>query len=233
MANEIEWSDATWKDINDSVLLEVGKVRTAQKVFPTASLEDNPVQVPDQLINFQDLSIREGQTKPFVEIFATCTLTSTQIKQKGEQKTCKTLARMAAKALALAEDRYFFQSSAPGPRGPGNPQLPANTHIENWRFNDDLGLLRAANPDDAANDDTHVTPPLQIDRAPAGRQANPNDAQWKNNTFARIAQAITLLVGKAQAGPYAVILPTEAYADTFIPPSAGSLVTTADAAVGS
>src|SRR5262245_19550228 len=131
MANEITWSEATWKEINDAVLMEMGKVRAAQKVFPTAHYDNDPVQVPDEVINFQNLSIQEGQTKPFAEISATFTLTSTQVKQEPDQKTCKTLARMAAKALALAEDTYFFQSSAAGPRAAGNPQLPANTQIEN------------------------------------------------------------------------------------------------------
>jgi len=35
-------------------------------------------------------------------------------------------------------------------------------------------------------------------------------------------------VSKSQAPPYALMLPTEPYADTFIPPSPASLVTTAD-----
>jgi uncharacterized linocin/CFP29 family protein len=227
MANEVTWSEATWKEINDAVLMEVGKVRTAQKVFPTARLDNSPTQVPDELINFQNLSIQEGATKPFVEAFATLTLTSTQVNQEADQKTCRTLARMAAKALALAEDTYFFQTSADGPRGPGNPQLPANTKIDNWRLALDLGLLREANPPpDNNNGDpaTRVTQPLDVNRAPQ----NPNNAQWGNNTFSRVAEAITLLVGKAQAAPYALFLPTEAYADTFIPPSPDSLVTTAD-----
>jgi uncharacterized linocin/CFP29 family protein len=238
---EVDWTEATWKEINDAVLAEVGKVRAAQKVFPTAHFENSPVQIPDELINFQNLSIQEGQTKPFVEIFATFTLTSTQVKQEPDQKTGKTLARMAAKALALAEDTYFFQlSSLVAPRTPGPlpvppnpnapvpiPVLPANTQAENWRVGTDLGLLAAANPADAhVNDPTRVAPPLVVRRAPPN--PNGNGAVWGNNTFARVAQAITLLVGKAQAAPYALILPTEPYADTFIPPSPDSLVTTAD-----
>jgi uncharacterized linocin/CFP29 family protein len=233
MPTEVDWPETTWKETNDAVLAEVGKVRVAQKVFPTAHLENSPVQIPDELINFQNLSIQEGQTKPFVELFATFTLTSTQVKQEPDQKTGKTLARMAAKALALAEDTYIFQLSAlaartPGPpnaQPPASPVLPANTQVENWRLANDLGLLAAANPTDQdVNDPTRVTPPRVVARAPA----NPNGAQWGNNTFSRVARAITLLVGKAQAAPYALILPTEPYADTFIPPSPDSLVTTAD-----
>jgi uncharacterized linocin/CFP29 family protein len=233
MPNEVDWPEAIWKETNDAALAEVGKVRVAQKVFPTTHNENHPVQIPDELINFQNLSIQEGQTKPFVELFATFTLTSTQVMQEPEQKTGRTLARMAAKTLGLAEDTYFFQSSALGARNPGppnaqpaaNPVLPANTQFANWRLENDLGLLAAANPPNQnVSDPTRVTPPLEVARAPA----NPNNAQWGNNTFARVAEAITLLVGKAQAAPYALILPTQPYADSFIPPSADSLVTTAD-----
>lgn len=226
MTNSVDWSDEIWKEIDAAVLVEMGKVRTGQKVFPTAHFDDNPTQVPDELIDFRDLSIQEGQTKPFVEISATFTLTSTQVRQEYCQKTGLTLARMAAKALALGEDIYFFQSSHPGPRGPESPPLPSNVRVDNWRLAVDLGLLREANPDDADNGDpTRVAQPLTVNRVGG---ENPNNAQWGNNTFARVAQAITLLVGKAQAPPYALLLPTEAYADAFIPPSPDSLVTTAD-----
>ena len=236
MPNDVDWLEPTWKEINDAVLAEVGKVRVAQKVFPTARFENSPVQIPDELINFRDLSIEEGQTKPFVELFATFTLTSTQVMNEPKEKSGKTLARMAAKALALAEDTYFFQLSALEPRNPGpsnaeppaRPVLPANTQVENWRLASDLGLLAAANPpadpNALPNDPTQVTPPLVVPRVPP----NPNRARWGNETFARVAEAITQLVGKAQAAPYALILPTDPYADTFIPPSPDSLVTTAE-----
>jgi hypothetical protein len=222
MPTEVDWPEPTWKITNDAVLAEVGKVRVAQ-VFPTEVFENSPVQIPDELINFQNLSIQEGQTKPFVEPFATFTLTSTQVKQEPDLKTGKTLACMAAKALALAEDTYFFQLSALGPRTPGppnarpaaSPVLPASTQVDNWRLANELGLLAAANPaDQDVNDPTRVTPPLVVARAPA----NPNGCAVGNNTFSQVARERTLLVGKAQARPYALILPTEPYADTFIPP---------------
>ena len=234
MPSDLDWTETTWQEINDAVLEEVGKVRVAQKVFPTAQLDGDPVQVPDELIDFQNLSIQEGQTKPFVELFAKFTLTSTQVKQEADQKTCKTLARMAAKALALAEDTYFFQLSNVAARKPGragtrpppSPKLPANTQIDNWRLAIDLGLLAAANPNDADADDPIRVTPQRLVAAKA--RAQRNDAKWGNNTFATVAEAISLLVGKAQAAPYALILPTDPYADTFIPPSTDSLVTTAD-----
>jgi hypothetical protein len=39
MPHDINWSESTWKNINQAVLIEVGKLRVAQKVFPSSDLE--------------------------------------------------------------------------------------------------------------------------------------------------------------------------------------------------
>ena len=76
---EVNWDASVWKDINDAVLVEVGKVRVAQKVFPTTVFETSPTEVPNEVINFADFSIEEGRTKPFIEIFQEFSLTATQV----------------------------------------------------------------------------------------------------------------------------------------------------------
>jgi len=87
MANEVNWSEAVWQEINDAVVTEVSKVRTAQKVFPTSLLDGDPTEVANDVIVFPEgpagrgearkfLSIREGQTKPFVEIYLEFPLTT-------------------------------------------------------------------------------------------------------------------------------------------------------------
>jgi hypothetical protein len=66
-SNEVNWDQAVWKEINDAVKMEMGKVRIAQKVFPTITFDTNPTEIPNDVINFQDpdgLSIKEGRTKP-------------------------------------------------------------------------------------------------------------------------------------------------------------------------
>lgn len=104
-SNEVYWDAVTWKEINDAVTAEVSKVRTGQKVFPTTALETNPTEIPNDVIDFTDLTIREGQTKQLVEIYLEFPSTSTQVHREPQLKTCKTLTRMAAKALALAKTR--------------------------------------------------------------------------------------------------------------------------------
>src|SRR5258705_3144980 len=110
-SNEVNWDETVWKEINDAVVAEVGKVRVAQKVFPTTVLDANPTEIPNDIIDFTDLSIREGLTKSFIEIYQEFPLTVTQVSREPQIKTCKALARMAAKSIALAEDTVIFQGT--------------------------------------------------------------------------------------------------------------------------
>jgi len=226
--NDVTWPDSVWQEINDGVLKEVGKVRVAQKVFATTTLDNHPNQtIPNEVIDFKDLSIKEGDTKPLAEIYSEFAMTGTQVEQEEEQMTCRTLARMAAKAIALGEDAYFFQLSDPDAakrQGQGlQVKVPANVTIDNWRRSLDLGLLAEANPVDADDGDgSRVTKPIEVPLANGG------NAKYGEETFTAVAEGISRLVAKAQAGPYALFLPTTVYADTFIPPSSASLVTTAD-----
>ncbi len=78
-SSEVNWEESVWKEINDAVVMEMGKVRIAQKVFPTMLLDTNPAEIPNDVINFTDLSIKERQTKQFVEIYHQFSLTATQV----------------------------------------------------------------------------------------------------------------------------------------------------------
>ena len=239
--SELNWSEQIWKDINDDALKEVGKVRVAQKVFSTSVLENNLTQIPNEVIDFENMTVKEGDTKPFVELYREFSLTSNQVKQEANQKICRTLARMAAKEIALGEDAYFFQlSDRAAPRGHGGavPVLKnASMHADNWRTLVDFGLLAEAN-DPAADDADPAKPSKPIVVLPrAAVAANANGKQtsdyapnprYGENTFKAVTEGISKLVAKAQAPAYALFLPTEVYADTFAPPSLSSLVTTAD-----
>ena len=207
MQNGVHWPDTIWKEINDAVLLEVGKVRIAQKIFPTAELKGNPMTVPNEVIDFDKLSIEEGATKRFVEIYREFTLTSTQVEREAEQKSALTLALMAAKVLALAEDACFFGSRNRDDRG---RKVPAGVVPKNLLASDP-GLLAEA---------------YEVMEIP--RAQKPDNADYGEETFSAVTAGIAKLVAKGQAQPYALVLPTGIYADTFVPPSNASLVTTAD-----
>jgi uncharacterized linocin/CFP29 family protein len=217
--NEVNWDQSIWQAINDAVKMEMGKVRISQRVFPTMMFDMNPTEVPNDVINFQDpdgLSIREGSTKPFVEIYQEFPLTNTQVSKEAQNKTCKTLARMAAKSLALAEDTIIFQGNT--------GSLPGNVKADQ-RDSTLAGLLGEADPKDANNDDDNkVTVSITI----AKLKNSQTGAVFGENVFSAVADGIASLTRKAQAPNYALFLPTKVYADTFVPPSPASLVTTAE-----
>ncbi len=215
-SSEVDWEESIWKEINDAVVMQMGKVRAAQKVFPTTVLDTDPTEIPNHVINFTDFSIREGQTKQLVEIYQEFSLTATQVTKEAVNKTCKELACTVAGALALAEDAVIFQGQ--------NAALPD-------RVKADLidsagnGLLGEANPEDADNDDSNkVSKPIEVKF-----QTNPKPGVlYGENTFVAVAEGISRLTSKSQAGKFALFLPVRAYADTFVPPSDASLVITAD-----
>ena len=215
-SSEVNWDENIWKEINDAVVAEVLKVRTAQKVFPTMLLDTNPTEIPNDVINFADLSIREGQTKTLVEIYLEFPLTATQVGKEAQLKTCKTLARMAAKALALAEDTVIFQGQA--------GKLPANVQADLIAAAGH-GLLGEAEPGDADdNDPNKVNKPIDV-IPPAKPKPG---VLFGENVFSAVAEGIAKLTAKAQAPKFALFLPVKVYADTFVPPSDASLVTTAE-----
>lgn len=213
---EITWDESVRQRINDAVLAEVGKVRICQKVFPTRLLSDKPTEIPFDVLDLPKIEIREGQTRPFVELYLEFPLTATQVQKEPERRFCETLARMATKAIALAEDMIIFQGQ--------NGQLPANVTADQRGSALD-GLLGAADPANADDKDANrVSVPIDVLLAQGARPG----VLWGENTFTAVADGISKLVTKGQAPEYALFLPTKVYADTFAPPGNQSLVTTAD-----
>lgn len=207
MPSEVNWPDAIWKEINDAVVKEVAKVRIGQKVFPTTVFDNDPTEVINDVIAFPNLAIREGSTKPFVEIFREFPLTSAQVNKESEKKTCKTLARMAAKEIALAEDTVILQGQD------GN--LPPNVAAQQ-RDSAEHGLLGEALEDEI----------IEVERV--GQEPPRIGIVYGENTFAAVTDGIARLTATGQAPNFALILPTAVYSDTFVPPSPASLVTTAE-----
>lgn len=215
-ANDLGWDASTWKAIDDAVLTEVGRVRAAQKVLPATDFETGPTEIPNDVINFADLSIREGQTKAFVELFQEFSLTSAQVVNEPRLYTCRTLAQMAAKLVALAEDTVIFQGST--------GKLPAGVKAELIESAGG-GLLAEANPKDANdNDPLKVSVPIVVPRVSSKRAG----LLFGENVFTAVAEGIAKLTAKAQAPKFALFLPVKVFADTYIAPSEASLVTTAD-----
>jgi uncharacterized linocin/CFP29 family protein len=187
-------------------------------VFPTTGFDASPTEIPNDVINFADLSIQEGLTKPFVEIYHEFPLTATQVAKEAQLKTCKTLARMAAKAIALAEDTVIFQ----GKKG----KLPANVKAD-LIASAGKGLLGEAAPKDASDKNPNkVSKPIDVKLLTPPKKKS--GILYGEKTFSAVAEGIAKLTAKAQAPMFALFLPVKAYADTYVSPSKASLVTTAE-----
>ena len=255
MANgaDINWPDSVWQEINDAVVAEVGRVRTAQMVFPTTMLDGDPTEVMNDVIDIENNTIKEGQTKQIVELYKTFELTATQVSREAQLKTCKTLARMAAKMIALAEDRVIFHGNEPDPaavaaaaaaaaaaeaaragaeaaRAAAAAAVPSKLPggvVAERRESAGKGLWGIAAEDtDPAREEKGV-PPIPVPLAPA-RGGPPRRVQWGEETFKAVTKGIASLTQKGQAPKFALFLPVSAYADTFAPPGDQSLVTTAE-----
>jgi uncharacterized linocin/CFP29 family protein len=201
---EITWNEEVKKRIDGAVAEEVGRIRICQKVFPTRRFASMPLDVLNDALVLSDLTqIPEGRTKRFVELDFQFKITVAQARNEPESMICQTLARMAAKTIALAEDIIIFNGK--------NAKLPEGVDVDQEQLKEaEDGLLGAA-----------VTT-IDVDRVTA------QPPSWGEHVFTKVAEGIAILVQNGQAPNYALFLPTKVYADTFVPPGNQSLVTTAD-----
>jgi uncharacterized linocin/CFP29 family protein len=195
------WNPQVWGEIDKAILAEVGRIRVAQKIFPS-SPTNNGQYVPADKFDAKTMTIAEGQTRPFLEISLEFSLTQGQVDGETTLRTGRTLARLAAKSVALAEDLLFFQGE--------KVKLPHGVKVVNQKSADN-GLLG-------------VRAIKSIDVEPL-KAANPGI--YGENTFREVVKGVTELTKEGQPGPYALILESSVYADTYAP-LANTLTTTAD-----
>jgi hypothetical protein len=183
------WSDPVWASIDDGVTTAVGAIRVLQKVFPTTQLSD-ATSVPADVFNHEKMSIEEGLTRPFVELAVEFRLTNGQVNGEPTGATAITLAKLAAKSLALGEDMVLLQGN--------NAQLPGTVRIESGAESVGNGILGLV------NQEIKVKPP------DAGAPTNSG-----GEILAAIARGIALLTKDVQAPAFALIEDTNAFAATW------------------
>jgi uncharacterized linocin/CFP29 family protein len=180
------WNDRVWQSIDDDVRSVVGAIRVAQKIFPAEQMAD-AMSVPADILNSSGSSIDEGQTKPYIEIAVEFSLTRGQINDVTG-RIGKTLAKIVAKDLALAEDMIFFQ---------GSGAVPPGVEIAVGKYSAGSGLLG-------------LVPHEKTIAVPLSNSEN--GAGSGDNILAAVAEGIALLTNDLQAPPFALILDTNAYA---------------------
>jgi uncharacterized linocin/CFP29 family protein len=186
------WTDQVWKSVDEAVRTQVGNIRVAQKVLPTIQLAGTTT-VPADIFDPKTISISEGQTKAYLEISVRFPLTYGQVNEDGCGRTAITLAKMAAKSLALAEDTAIFQ---------GDKALSglSGVAIESGKGSMGDGLLGLVSKDNIID-------------------VNPSDPNNPTNSggeiLAAVAKGIAILAAELQAQPFGLILDTDAYAATW------------------
>jgi uncharacterized linocin/CFP29 family protein len=183
------WNDAVWASIDDGVKKAVGSIRVAQKVFPTVQLAD-VTSVPADIFDPDRMSIDEGITRPYLEISVEFPLTNGQVNSDPTGSTAITLAKLAAKSLALAEDMIILQGN--------RANLPRGVRIESGAESLETGIMGL------------VTTDYEVNPPDPGAPTNSG-----GEILAAIAKGIAHLTDVVQAAPFALITDTNAFAATW------------------
>ena len=183
------WNDQVWSSIDQGVTAAVGAIRVAQKVFPTTQL--STTSVPADVFHPDKMSIDEGLTKPFIELAVEFPLTNGQVNEDPTGATAITLAKLAARSLALAEDLVILQGK--------EAALPHTVRIESGGESLGRGILGLVS-----------NPTIVVNPPDPGAPTNSG-----GEILAAIAMGIALLTKELQAQPFALIEDTNAFAATW------------------
>jgi uncharacterized linocin/CFP29 family protein len=197
----------------------------AQKFLPIRPVIARTTSVPADAITSPTkaaptLIVDEGLTTRLNEIWVEFALTLQQVEHETGNilelghSTAVTLATRAANLLSQAEDRVIFS----GQNAISSNELFQNGIVLNRGVPADTGLLDLS-PGAPSLPEAQVIPVKPKDAAVPGVYAE--------HTFAAVAAAYSVLQGNGQYGPYALVLQTTPYADTYAP-LPDTLILTAD-----
>jgi uncharacterized linocin/CFP29 family protein len=200
------WNQQIWSDIDKAVQEEVGRIRVAQKVFPS-TVVNNVLPVSMKRVGPPGFILPPpGPTpdvfQPFFEISTEFVLTQAEVDGEENVHLATSFARSAASVIANAEDRIVFSG----------PAL--------------IAFLLAMG--------VNVTNPLAVPPGFVAEAANylplPPPLPWYAvaNILTAIADGKGRLNARNQPGPYALFLSPTRYAQTFAQPAAGLLQTPGD-----
>jgi uncharacterized linocin/CFP29 family protein len=194
----LAWRQEQWDQLDQAVHDEARRTGVAASLLPLVGPLPSAVTVPADELRPGNLAIDEGRTIPLVELATEFTLTPLQAESDPTLLTVNTLAVRAANLIVLAEDALVFQGDA--------VRLPRLVEV---RGQTGPGLLAAA--------------PDEVEVHPLGD----GSGRFGERTFDAAVRAIALLDSRGHAGPYALALHSDLYADAFAP-LPGTLATPAD-----
>jgi uncharacterized linocin/CFP29 family protein len=183
------WNDQVWESINEAVAQAVSAIRVSQNVFQLLSLS-GVSSVPADHFDPAKMSITEGLTKPYVELAVEFSLTNGQVNSDPAGATAITLAKLAARDLAVAEDMIILQGK--------EATLPPTIKIESGSESLGSGIIGLAK-----RSITVKAPDPSVPTNSGG------------SILAAISQGIANLTHDLQAKDYALIEDTHAFAATW------------------
>jgi uncharacterized linocin/CFP29 family protein len=206
------WDTTTWADLDEVVAEEAKRVRVGQKVFRTEQVSTSSggasywVSGAQIETNAQGVSIKNDVAKPLVEISVPFRLTPAQAEAEDTLHLARSLAREAAKNVALAEDHLIFQ-------GEMNANKAKTFGVKAGITTGLKGLAKVAAP---VGKPTVATNRRAV--APTRMEAIVND----------VTLGMSELGGDGWSQPYALVLGASLYADASFHPYGGFEKTAAD-----
>ncbi len=200
--DKLGWDDPLWQHIDQAVHEEAVRTEIASKFIPVRGPFPNALTVPADIIDTDAMNIEEGITKALVELWVDFTLTPQQVANEGQLGTAMTLATRASNMLSRAEDLLIFQ---------GDEALKHDffKRVHHRSGPVGAGLLKSA------------TQNVEV------KAADARSKTYGEKTFEAVARAYSLLQKQGHNGPYALVLHSDIYADTFAPLS-NTLIMPAD-----
>jgi uncharacterized linocin/CFP29 family protein len=208
--DKVGWSKDVWDRIDMAVHDEAVRTKVAAKFIPLRPVAPRTLTVPSDLVvppgaPQKTLTVDEGAATRLIEIWVEFALTPQQVEQETSDtdgtghSTAMTLATRASNILSQAEDLLIFQ---------GQNALKYHlieTYVRHRGDPADLGLLLISLGGGAPLPAAQVIP------------VQPDKGVYGERTFAAVAQGYSVLQGNGQYGPYALVLQTRPYADSYAP----------------
>lgn len=213
--DKLAWDEEIWNRIDQAVHDEAQRTKVVAKFLPLYVTAPGDMTVPAELIvpaaRKQQLVIDESATVSIVELLVEFALTSQQYEREKDLMTAVTLATRATNLLSQAEDLVLFQGNLAL-----DDALFKNERVRKSSGAAGKGLLLLDSPPT----DQVIPVPVSaiVDRQP----------KWGEKTFGAVAAGYARLQDKGHYGPYALVLHTVPYADTYAALAKESLVITAD-----
>jgi uncharacterized linocin/CFP29 family protein len=192
------WNQQIWSDIDKAVQEEVGRIRVAQKVFPSTVVNNVLPVSTKRIVAFGGSA--PGPTpdefQPFFEISSDFQLTQAEVDGEEDVHLATSFARSAASVIADAEDRILFL---------GATGAPGSVDVTN----------KPAIPPGFVAEAAQYTPPTSV-------------ATDLSDILTAVRNGMAALNRRAQPGPYALFLSPNRYALSFAQQAKGLLQTPGD-----